>query len=295
MRTPIKAIRDACDKLLPRKADIVFQNREGNREYDFVLSARRTLPGVSAMLRARNESRKIITCLSSIFRLFDEIVFIDNGSTDDTQDLVRRFKAEHDANDILTIFQYPYHIARCGDQHWSTPSSSLHSLVYYYNWCLSKCHCQYVFKWDADMAVAANGSCMLRDLFGKLPQEVPTLWSFRVQTIYRDNSGSWYAARGEINTEPRLAPNCAAVRYHKARYFEELRSEIYIRRQQFHPVCIYELKDVSEDEFSHWNTTDFPTERKRREWRHFQQVKQGLLQDPTFERLTGEFIEQMHR
>ncbi|MFO1092555.1 MAG: hypothetical protein U0992_04465 [Planctomycetaceae bacterium] len=37
--------------------------------------------GVTAMLRIKNE-RKICTCLESIYDLFDELVIIDNGSTD---------------------------------------------------------------------------------------------------------------------------------------------------------------------------------------------------------------------
>jgi len=294
MPTIIEVIRSTCHKLLHRNADIVFRNREGNVDYDFVLPARRTLPGVSAMVRAKNESRKVITCLSSILHLFDEIVFVDNGSADDTLNLVTQFKAERDRYDILTIFRYPYAIARCGDEHRMTPSNSLHSLVYYYNWCLSKCRYEYVFKWDADMAVATNGTGALRDLFKTLRTQEPTIWSIPVQTIYRGGNRVWYAARGEINTEPRLAPNRAAVRYHKARHWEQLRSQVYIQRERFQPVCIYELKDVAEDEFSHWSNVDFPTERKRLEWRHFQQLKQGEVPD-TFERLSGDFIEQVYK
>ena len=34
------------------------------------------------MLRARNEETKIVACLSSILPIFDEIIFVDNGSVD---------------------------------------------------------------------------------------------------------------------------------------------------------------------------------------------------------------------
>jgi hypothetical protein len=60
-------------------------------------------------------------------------------------------------------------------------------------------------------------------------------------------------------------------------------------------LCIYELKDVAEDEFSHWSGIDFPTERKQREWRHFQQLKQGEAPNAIFEPLSDDFIEQMYQ
>src|SRR5688572_4405193 len=119
--------------------DIAFRNREGLVEYDFVLPGCVRAAGVSAMLRVKNESRKIDMCLSSALHLFDEIVVIDNASSDDTRQLVEQFKTDHDRQDKIRLCSYPHRIARCGDEHWSTPEDSVHSLVYYYNWCRSKC------------------------------------------------------------------------------------------------------------------------------------------------------------
>jgi hypothetical protein len=293
MRRLARLTRTACRDLLIPERDITFRNREGIAAYDFTLAARRRAPGVSAMLRARNESTKIITCLASILGMFDEIVFIDNASSDDTLDRVVQFKNDHDARDIIRITQYPHVIARCGDEHWSTPEDSVHSLVYYYNWCLSRCRCAYVFKWDADMALMANATSQMRELFSTLRDDDQALWLFHVQTAYRDTHGSWYRAQGEINAEARLAPNRPSVRYHKARHWEELRSDRPLPRRQFEPVCVYELKDVAEDEFSHWSTTNFPTERKRREWHYFGLVKSGQIFAPFFEPLRGRFIESL--
>jgi hypothetical protein len=294
MRSLAKVTRTACRDLLNPERDITFRNREGFSAYDFTLAAQRRVPGVSAILRARNESTKINTCLASVLGIFDEIVFIDNASTDDTLDRAVRFKNDHDARDIIRITRYPHVIARCGDEHWSTPEDSVHSLVYYYNWCLSQCRCAYVFKWDADMALKANATSQMRGLFNTLRDDDQALWVFRVQTAYRDTHGSWYQAQGEINAEPRLAPNRPSVRYHKARHWEMLRSERPLPRRRFEPVCVYELKDVAEDEFSHWSTTNFPTERKRREWHNFVLVKSGQIFAPLFEPLRDGFIESLN-
>jgi hypothetical protein len=49
-----------------------------------------------------------------------------------------------------------------------------------------------------------------------------------------------------------------------------------------------EMKGLAEDEFSHWNTMAFPTERKQK---RFQLVKTGQLAPPLFATLPSEFIE----
>ncbi len=154
------------------------------------------------MLRARNESTKIITCLASILGMFDEIVYIDNASSDDTLDRVVQFKIDYDARHLIRIAQYPHVIARCGDEHWGTPEDSVHSLVYYYNWCLSRCRCAYVFKWDADMALAANATSQMRELFSTLRDDDQALWVFRVQTAYRDTHGSCTARKEKSMPSP---------------------------------------------------------------------------------------------
>jgi hypothetical protein len=275
--------------------DIAFRNREGFAEYDFVLPGRASAAGVTAMLRAKNEAGKIKLCLSSALHLFDEIVFIDNASSDGTLQLVEQFKADHDRQDRIQIYSYPHRIARCGDEHWSTPEDSVHSLVYYYNWCRSKCRCGHLFKWDADMALAKNATQPLRELFSTLDVEKPTFYSFPLQTVYR-KGGDWYLAHGEVNKEPRLAPNMSAIRYFKARHWEQLNSDITVDQHEIASVYIYELKDVSEDEFNHWTPgVDWPTNRKRREWANYQLVKSGELERERFERLGSDFTEDLTR
>ena len=49
------------------------------------------------------------------------------------------------------IFNYPFDIARCGMENFKTHPRSLHSLAYFYNYCLSKCSFTHVMKWDGDM------------------------------------------------------------------------------------------------------------------------------------------------
>jgi len=268
-------------------------NREGIAEYDFALPGRVRGHGVSAMLRARNEEWMIWDCLASIVTVFDEIVVIDNGSTDSTMALVQRFKQEHDDRDVVRLLSYPIEIARCGRENARTPGDSVHSAAYWYNWCVARCRHAYVCKWDADMLLLDEGRTPFRTFLQGLSTWRPTMWEFGVQTAYRDPTGRWFLARDEINSEPRIWPNRADVRFYRAELFEAVHRPSYIPIRKWPPVYVYELKDTTKDEFSHWSPEDrlaFPTERKQREWQNFESVRTGDMSAERFTELDPTFL-----
>jgi hypothetical protein len=264
---------------------VQFRNLEGLAEFDFVIPGRNEVPGVSAMLRVRNEERKIVSCLASIVSVFDEIVLVDNGSTDRTLELSLAFKHAHDERDVIRVFSYPHGIEPCGSRHLATPADSVHSLVYYSNWCQSRCGRAHICKWDADMVLARGEETRFRAFLESLDTSPEALWALPLQTIYRATDGDWYRANGDVNAEMRVTPNRSAVRFHKAEHWEVPRAEIDLPRRTLEPFLAYELKDVAEDEFSHWSTRDFPTPRKQREWRDFNLVKNGDIPADLFTRL----------
>jgi len=237
------------------------------------------------MLRARNEESKIVTCLASIISVFDEIVLVDNGSTDRTLELALAFKRAHDERDVIRVFSYPHSIEPCGYRHLATPAESVHSLVYFCNWSLSRCSRAYICKWDADMVLASGEEMRFRGFLQSLDTRPEALWAIPIQTIYRAGDRDWYLASGEVNAEGRLVPNRSAVRHFKAEHWEALRAQIDLPLETVPPLLVYELKDVAEDEFSHWSTRDFPTSRKQREWRNFNLVKNGNMPADLFIRL----------
>ena len=103
-------------------------------------------PGLSAMLRIKNEEEFIGPCLQSINNIFDEIVIVDQGSTDKTMDLVGTYK---DATKT-TVYRFPYESRPNGPGHGDQPYD-VHNRAYFYNWCFSKTTCKWVSKWDGDM------------------------------------------------------------------------------------------------------------------------------------------------
>ncbi|HET8654390.1 MAG TPA: glycosyltransferase [Longimicrobiaceae bacterium] len=262
-----------------------FRNEEGHRAFDFTLPGGRWKAGVSAMLRVKNEERRIVDCLASIIGVFDQIVVVDNGSTDATLDLVRRF-AHEQATEKIDIHSYPFTIARCGQENADTPEFSVHSLAYYYNWCRSRCSRRLVFKWDADMLLKDGAAEQLRSRLRLLPWFQPVVVSVPIQTIYHSGRNVFFAARGEVNCEPMIFTNVAAIRHRKAQRWETLRvHDIPVVRSALSEVLIYEIKDTEIDEFSHWTNAELFTERKKREWRNFNMVRSGNIPGDAFERV----------
>jgi hypothetical protein len=115
-------------------------------------------------------------------------------------------------------------------------------------------------------------------------------WTLAGQTAYRDGRGDWYLAEGEVNREVELFPNGWGYRFVKRRHWERLDRPRLATKRHFEPVAFYELKSVAEDEFSHWSTVEWPSARKRREWKNFAAVKAGRL-DAGFLRLPASFLD----
>jgi glycosyltransferase involved in cell wall biosynthesis len=109
---------------------------------------------ISAMVRVRNEEQFLAASIGSIAPCVDEIVLVDNRSTDRTPSILRQLRRRFPEQAVL--YHYPHPIRRVGVENWelaassgSRPSPELSSS--YYNWCLEKCTSPYVLKWDGDM------------------------------------------------------------------------------------------------------------------------------------------------
>ncbi len=266
-----------------------FRNREGLRDFDFTLFDGRERAGVSAMLRVKNEEKKLYYCLTSILDLFDEIVLVDNGSDDGTLEIVREFKRQRDTQGKIRVYAYPFRVARCGPENRDTPEDSVHCLSYFYNWSLSQCSFRYVCKWDADMVLRKEAREPLGELLHAI-QEDEACWELPGQTVYRDLRGTDYLAKEEVNQEIMLFPYGYNPRFHKIDMCELLHAQPPLPIRTFEVVAFYELKFADEDEFSHWSTTDFPTLRKRREWESFEMLKRGEMPGSRFERLSSDVL-----
>lgn len=106
------------------------------------------------MVRIKNEEEWLYQSVRSVVDDVDEVVLIDNLSTDATPDIIRHLVAEYPEK--VTAFAYPHSIARQGREHIELSASrgdrrSPRLLSNYYNWCMARCSKPYILKWDADM------------------------------------------------------------------------------------------------------------------------------------------------
>ncbi|WP_419950126.1 sulfotransferase [Candidatus Palauibacter sp.] len=251
-----------------------FRSLEGDEAFAFSLPRRSRAPGTSAFVRAKDEESKIEHCLRSILPSFDEIHVIDNGSRDATAEIVRHVRETCPEGAKIRLHAYPFAVERFGPEHAETPADSLHSLVYFTNWALSRCTRRHVCKWDADMVLARERSEAFAGLLSGLGRGWPAAWSLAGQTVYRAPDGTFGEPRGEVNREVRIFPLSYDVRFHWREHWEELIRPRWLRTHHFAPVCFHELKFLDEAEFDHWSTTDFPSPRKRREWASFERLRE---------------------
>jgi glycosyltransferase involved in cell wall biosynthesis len=227
------------------------------------------------MLRIKNEEMNIRTVLSSIKFLFEEIVIVDNGSTDHTMKVIEEFVKEEDLSDKVRIFSYPFEVAKCGDQNFETNEFSVHSLAYYYNWTLSKCTCKYIWKWDGDMVVDRS---MVPDFikFKNQVLENPGLVGVPVGiTYYKVGLGIGFVKNDYYEMEPRLFPNSFLVCFKKDILWERLAFDYDFSMIKSEIPIYIELKDVTANEFGHWSNSSLAWGvRKVQEYKYFKEMQE---------------------
>lgn len=245
-----------------------FINIEGYTDFNFKLPRIHRMKGTSCMLRVKNEEDKIQACLESVSNVFDEVIFVDNGSTDNTVAIVKDF-IERNSDITIKVYQYPHNVSRCGDENEQTPENSVSSLAYYYNWCLSKCDYSYVCKWDADMLMHPSDKVKFKKILNNLTSWWPIFVEIEIQTIYLKDH-SIFSIANDVNKEIRIFPNRADVFFEKDKLFEILKAKFYkVIQSRLGDVRVYEVKNTAVDEFSHWSTYDFMTNRKKIEWENY--------------------------
>lgn len=107
------------------------------------------LPGLSAVVRLKDEQEFAMACLESIVPFFDEIVVVYHNCTDRTPEIVAEFAARYRKQ--VRAFHYLPAIAPIGSRaHTNTPANTAGSFVYYSNFALSQARFQVRCMWDGD-------------------------------------------------------------------------------------------------------------------------------------------------
>jgi Sulfotransferase family len=258
----------------------VLTNLEGFGDFNvrWAWAEAKPEPGFTAVVRVKNEARALPYVLPPLLAAVARVVLVDNGSTDGTADVAREAAAEAGASDRLEVRNYPFDVARCGEEHLGTRAESVHSLAYFYNWAFSHVRTTYALKWDGDMVLADTAVGALRDLVWQLEGSQAVVRIPRYPLYVADDRRAFLDI-GLSNCEPWAWPNRPGYSFVKAMEWEQPILPPALPRIILPDWSCLELKFLDADEFDHWSATEFDaserTQRKRREWEVFRALADG--------------------
>jgi hypothetical protein len=191
----------------------------GARALDFKSDCSSLKPGLTAVIRARNEALTIRRCLEDIGAIFDEIIVIDNGSEDDTHAIATR-TAELNTN--IRVYKYDEIIPAVGVAHAKNVLSGMEpTLASYYNFCLSKVRTFNFIKWDADfIPIIENLSSMRETLQLSTRGDRVAVWCSGT-CIWTDGEMNWLDRQPGYN-EFRVLSHKHGARYVNLPEWEEI-------------------------------------------------------------------------
>lgn len=219
-------------------------------------------PGLSFLIRAKNEENSIKDCIMSIIDIADEIVFVDNLSTDTTlsivQDLAKKYKH-------IKIYEYKIKIPRCGEEQAKQVNlKSKNTIANYYNWCLDKVTKYNVVKWDADcISNRVNLLAMVEKHNLHTREDLFSLW-FTGETLFKRKEGEYYINTESFYDEFRCYSKLNGFHWIDTNRWEAPSTE-YVQKskqERFELPCFYEIKDFKINELASSRTKGIPLDER---------------------------------
>lgn len=237
--------------------------------------------GMTAVLRVHNEAHHLPFVLPGLLRTCDEVLLVDNASTDQTSQVAEDVATSLGLAGRLRVVSYPHVLSKCGEEHLHTPPDSVHSLAYFNNWAVSHVRTRYAVKWDGDMVLTSDGETALAAFAWQVGQREVKLRIPR-HPVYLESDSVAYIDLHLRNVEHFGHPVAPGYRYAKAFEWEFLLFPPGVPNLDLPWGSCVELKDLSHDEFDHWTSTESfatsaRTQRKRREYAVFTALRAGDL------------------
>jgi len=209
-------------------------------------------PGLSFLIRAKDEEENILLCLKSLEVLLDkdsryELIIIDHNSKDKTWQLIQDFARQRNYRQ-LTIDRYLTPIAKVGPHYGQrVKADPLKSIANYYNWCLAKATKINVIKWDADFVAHLPNLTEMVEKNNLLTRVEPFALWFTGETMF-EHLGQWYRKLNPYYDEYRcfFTPSIKWVDYPRCEGICYLNQ---VQRLTYNPPVFYEMKRTSIDEF----------------------------------------------
>lgn len=104
---------------------------------------------ISWIMRIKNWDDFMEAVIESHLQLCDEIVIVDNQSTDQTPAIAQKMLKKYP--DRIQYYEYNYDVIKCFTKEFEEcPGNSIHALAYFVNFAYSKARYTYVMKVDDD-------------------------------------------------------------------------------------------------------------------------------------------------
>ena len=249
--------------------DVNYYNNQGKKQS---LSK-----GISLIIRAKNEESNIPICIESIVEHVDEIIFVDNNSTDNTFGLVNEYSKKYP---YIHIYQYSIQVNRAGVQHkHALENGDKNTLGLFYNWCLSKSSKKNVVKWDADfIGIPTNWNDMVSIYNLRGREDTFSVW-FSGKTCF-ENNNLYYVDFQSFYNEFRIFSYSNGFQWYDGEvceYTEPYLNSVTEDKKMRYPFPIFfELKRTSIDEFS--ERSSFIDERDKRDHGLLENLKKNEVQ-----------------
>lgn len=207
---------------------------------------------ISAVMRIKNEEEFLERSINSIIDLVDELVFIDNCSTDRSAEIIADFCSRYPKK--AKAFYYPHKIARYGEEMLKLGATkegrkSPSFLPNYYNWSTAQCAGPYILKWDGD-TIATDALAPVLERFRQSRMQILCHTGIN---LHADRT-CYIAGRPLEDMEPRLFYKLFSTHNHYKEYCETFWSPYawhYPAYCEFEPEPLYfHMKFCKTDKFS---------------------------------------------
>ena len=205
--------------------------------------------GISLIIRAKNEEKNIKICIESVVDLVDEIIFVNNNSTDNTLQIIEELELKYKN---IKVYNYFINVNRVGIEHENALKvNDKNTLGNFYNWCLFKSTKKNVIKWDADfICIRNNFKQMVNDYKIRFKNNKYALW-FSGYTLFINKYNKYINLKSYYN-EFRLFSYLNDFKWYDGDLCEF--NEPYIQTCEekikiLYPI-FYEMKRTDLDEFN---------------------------------------------
>lgn len=217
---------------------------------------RRRAPGISAIVRLKNEAQFVAQSVTSILPFADDVVITFNDCTDATPEIVADLARRHPEQ--IRAYEYVPHVFPSGsDEQRTLPPDHINSFVFYNNFALSRARRRVCFLWDGDQVAIPQAFERLVHQIRTLKPNMPAWWVSPLKWGYWYHQGVNLWARDGKLLVLKIRPLIGTRRDHgfwtltsRARYRHEPRFPVLYTRWLWRKrigVLFYHLKYLKPD------------------------------------------------